>query len=641
MIKLNKQEKKEKLDYFYHYLKNSKNNSNATLSEVDPNSNVSSLTIANLSNEFYKAESKQINSFIWEQKISKLFDDNLVSQFENDYQTDVIYLHDLSSSVPLPYCVAIDLTPFIEGGTKVLSGTSKAPRHLSSFCGQYVNLMFEIASGFAGAIADVSMLTYFDYFARKDYGENYLETNKKEIEQYLQLLIYTINEPAGGRGFQAIFYNTSIFDENYWKSLFANKIMPDYSLPNWESVNKLQWFFMDWFNKERNKELLTFPVITCAYLIDTETRIAKDKEFLNKMTDEMSKGNSFFIYSSDSVDSLASCCRLRNELDLDKNIENTKDNTFSYTLGGTGIQTGSKKVITINFNRLGQTLTNLQKNDFILKGNDYCISKIKEVLEPLVERIHKYLTAYNEILYDEYNAGILKAYSAGFISLEKQYLTLGVNGLVELAEYLGYTINDNVDYKIFLKEILKFIKELNKKDNTILSNQFNHKIRFNTEFVPAESLGCRNAKKDKESNLYVPRDCYNSYFYIVEDNTIDIFDKANLYSSDILENLDGGSAYHMNLDMIPDKEQWEMIVNYLSKVGCNYWCYNVLATCCENPECGYINKNTETYCVKCGSNNITYASRVIGYLTKISAWSIDRQKEGGLRYYHNINAINE
>lgn len=638
MIKLNKQEKKEKLDYFYHYLKNANNNSNATLSEVDPNSNVSSKTIANLSSEFFKAESKQSNMFIWENKISKIFDEELVDSFEEDCKSDLIYLHDLSSSIPLPYCVAINLDPFIEKGTKALFGTSKAPKHLASFCGQYVNLIFEIASSFAGAVADVSLLTYFDYFARKDYGENYLETNRKEIEQYLQLLIYTLNEPAGSRGYQSVFYNTSIFDKNYWSTFFANKIMPDYTLPNWNSVNKLQWFFMNWFNKERSKELLTFPVITCAYLINKETRLAEDTEFIEKMTDEMSKGNSFFIYSSNSVDSLASCCRLRNEIDL-KDLE--EDNTFSYTLGGTGIQSGSKKVITINFNRLGQTLTNLKRNDFVINGTDYCVDKIKIVLETLIERIHKYLVAYNEILYDEYNAGILKVYSSGFISLEKQFLTIGINGLVELAEYLGYTINNNADYKLFLKEILSYIKILNKKDNVIFSNLTNHKIKFNTEFVPAESLGCRNAKKDKESGLYVPRDCYNSYFYIVEDDTIDIFDKANLYSSDILESLDGGSAYHMNLQEIPDKEQWKLIVDYLSKVGCNYWCYNVLATCCENPECGYINKNTETYCIKCGTTNISYASRVIGYLTKISCWSHDRQIEGAKRYYNGLEKINK
>lgn len=604
MIKLNEKELKEKEKYFYSYMDSG---NNASKSEVDPNSNVTSKSVATFGAENNKDINKQINIFILGNRIEKLFGKEAKENFYQDMSNDIIYLHDASSnSAGVPYCVAIDLHPFIMHGDIPLGGNSKAPKHLASFCGAYVNLIFLIAGQFAGACADVSLLTYFDYFARKDYGDDYLNTHTKIIENHLQQLIYTINAPSGGRGQQSVFYNTSIFDKNYFDSLLGGMVMPDFTHPKWESVEKLQKFFMKWFNKERTKALLTFPVITVAF--QTKDGKPKDEQFEDFIAEEMSEGNSFFLYSSDSVDSLSSCCRLKNEIERD-------ENNFTYTLGGTGLATGSKKVITINFNRL------IQKN---------------YNLEELVKRIHKYLVAFDDILYEEKEKGMLPVYDEGYISLDKQYLTIGVNGMVEGAEYLGLEISDNEEYKEWIKGNLSLIKKLNKEEARIYSEKFNRKTRFNTEFVPAESLGVRFAKKDKAEGLKVNRDCYNSYFYKVEDESLDIFDKFNLYAKDIIDWLDGGSAYHMNISEIPSKETWKKIIEYSTKIGCNYWTYNCLATCCEESDCGYINKNTTKSCVMCGSKNISYATRVIGYLKKISHFSEDRQKEAGLRIYKKI-----
>lgn len=603
MIKLNHRELEEKVKYFNSYMDKKKNN--ATLSEVDPNANVHNKNIATLLSEFNKDIQVQESRYLLGAKIEKLFGEELKNEYYRQLESYEIYSHD-ESATGKPYCVAIDLYPFINGGNISIGGSSKAPKHIASFCGVYVNLIFLIASQFAGAVADVSFLTYFDYFARKDYGDDYLNTHKREIQNHLQQVIYTLNDPSVGRGNQAVFYNTSIFDENYFKSLFGQLVFPDFSSPNWESVNKLQKFFMKWFNQERTKALLTFPVITAAAQIENGT--IKDLDFKDFITREMSEGNSFFVYTSESVDSLASCCRLRNEI---KEV-----NPFAYTLGGTGIATGSKKVFTLNINRLVQ---------------------LKKDIKEEVRKLHQYLVAYNEILYKEQEAGLLPVYDAGYISLDKQYLTIGVNGVVEAAEYLGFTISDNKKYKQWLKELLKTIKDENTEANRVYSEMFNKKIMFNTEFVPAEALGPRLARKDREDGLIVNRDSYNSYFYKVEDDSIDLFEKANLYSKDVLDNLDGGSAYHINLRENLTQENWNRLLDYITKVGCNYFCWNVLSTCCENPECGYINKETTITCIKCGSENISYATRVIGYLKKIPNFSEPRQKEAGLRKYHYGN----
>ncbi len=342
-------------------------------------------------------------------------------------------------------------------------------------------------------------------------------------------------------------------------------------------------------------------------MTDPATHTAKDPVFFDLILSEIENGNSFFIYNSDTVDSLASCCRLRSAI-------NTSSNTFAYTLGGTGIATGSKKVFTLNINRLVQL-----KRDIPLE----------------VAKLHKYLVAFNEILYEEQAAGILPVYDAGYISLDKQYLTIGVNGIVEAAEFLGFDISDNPGYKLWLKDLLGSIRDANQSGAQLYSSQFKRKIMFNTEFVPAEGLGPRFAKKDRETGLVVPRDCYNSYLYRVEDDKLDIFDKFNLYGREILDNLDGGSAYHINLDSNPDAGTWRRIIEYAIKVGCNYFCWNVKSTVCE--ACGYIDKRTLKSCSKCGSSNISYATRVIGYLKKISSFSEPRQHEAGLRYYHKAS----
>jgi ribonucleoside-triphosphate reductase len=601
MIKLSHKDLKEKENFFYSYMGMKKNN--ASLSEVDPNANVNIKNIATLGAEYNKDINVQVNRFILGERIEKLFGPELKAEYFRQIENCEIYSHDESTPSIRPYCVAIDLYPFINEGNISIGGSSKKPTNLESFCGIYVNLIFLIASQFAGAVADVSFLTYFDYFARKEFGDDYLTTNKRMINQFLQQVVYTLNDPSVGRGNQAVFYNTSIFDKHYFEEMFGKVVLPDYSHPDWNSVNKLQRYFMAWFNQERTKAMLTFPVITAAGLLG-EDGTFKDHDFKDFILTEMSEGNSFFIYSSDTASSLSSCCRLLNKI--------KQKNTFAYTLGGTGLATGSKKVFTLNVNRLTQL------------GKD---------LREEVKKLHKYLIAFNEILYDELNNKLLPVYDAGYISLEKQYLTIGVNGVVEAAEYLGYEISDNEEYKTWLKNLLRGLKEENRVASEEYSKLFSKEIMFNTEFVPAEGLGPRFAKKDKEAGFKVNRDCYNSYFYKVEDNSLDLFDKANLYSKDILENLDGGSAYHINLAENPTKEVWTMILDYLTKVGCNYFCWNVKCTCCEESECGYINKNTLNYCTKCGSSKISHGTRVIGYLKKIPYFSEARQTEEHIRAY--------
>lgn len=952
MIKLNKTQLQDRINFINNYI----NASNAsTGSKFDANANIVSKNVATLSAEINKDIDIQICRHLIYEELIELYGEDIANKYIEQLDNHEIYSHDESHPFK-PYCVSCDMYPFLENGLTDFGGEAKAPKHLCSYNGGYINLVFALASQFAGAVATPQFLTFFDYFAKKDFGENYLETHSKEIEQELQSSWYALNQPASARSYQSPFTNLAVFDENYFNSLFSNFIYPDGTKPKWESINKLQKFFMRWFNKERTKALLTFPVLNVSLLNDGKTIV--DKEYAEFVAQEISEGNSFFIYTSDTVDSLASCCfsehqkilsksssgvnymtfgELANSkyndtkinftifhngswvkgklitlpgrplyeiitsnnksiyvtdnhinptlngdkktIDLtnkdylmfstnpldsvpeqDKNLSyeqgflvgafigdgsfgartvtgiyeinysmgeltyqkiidtinkvaindaclstpynnvypvrvcdknlvafiqkwtnwfegmkaNTKElnlncllqskefrqgildgwyhtdggnsnrcyttssklieqmevlitslgkqsiidvsdrtnedviireqkysrnyplycirwydtknrrsmknvykfknnsiffkiksikkidinekkvycfqidnkeepyftlpngiithncrlrnaidiNDFSYSLGAGGIQTGSISVTTLNMNRFIQNVVNSEPYN-----EKKHLPIIKEELRKQIKLIHKYLLAFKSLFIKLQDKGMLPAYDAGYISLDKQYLTVGVNGFVEAAEYCGYIPNNNKEYKNFVSSLLETISLTNKETCEDIPG-----LKLNTEFVPGEGLGVKFAKWDKKDGYVVNRDCYNSYMYPVEDESISILDKFELHGNSTTQYLDGGSALHLNLESSPTKETVLKLLDVAVQTGCNYFCFNVKTTICD--DCGNIDKRTLQECPKCGSKNIGYATRVIGYLRRVDNFSKDRQLEEGYRHYH-------
>ena len=582
---------RDRLGFIHHYIEAQ---NPASGSEVDSNANVTHKTLATLEAELYKPYTIELNRRMVCAKLRERFGDDIANSYINDLKNHLIYIHDETSLKP--YCASISLYPFLLEGTKSVGGVSGAPKNLQSFCGGFVNLVYQIASNFAGAVATVEFLHMFDYFARKTYGKDYLKTHTREVAQELQGVVYALNQPASARGDQSVFFNISVLDRPYMKEMFGGFYYPDGTQVDMQSTRELQIFFMEWFRRERHKELLTFPVLT-ASLLTTKDGFA-DAEFMRYCAGQMEKGHSFFVYMSNSVDSLASCCRLRNEL---------ADNTFSYTLGAGGVVTGSAQVITINMHRFLRDAT--------------CADGLKQ----LIERVHQYLIAHRMVYEDYIAAGLLPAYTAGYMDIGKQFLTIGLNGVVEAAEHCGYTINNNDDYKNFLAEMLAIFKAKNKEALQMYG------YRFNTEFVPAENLGVKNAQWDREAGYPAQRDCYNSYFYRVEDDDLSILDKIEMYGKDITEHLDGGSALHLNLEQLLTFTQAKKIFELCRKNGVPYWTTNTRCTICNT--CGNIDPETRQNCKHCGSKDIDYGTRIIGYLRRISSFSDARQKEAARRYY--------
>jgi len=584
----------------------------ATGSKYDANANVEHKNIATLIGELPKSNFIRLNRRLLTDRIKKMYGKQLADEYIDKLTHHFIYKNDETSLAN--YCASITMYPWLIGGTKSIGGNSTAPTNLKSFCGGFVNMVFMVSSMLSGACATPEFLMYMNYFLGLEYGKDYWQradeqvdlslkkrTLDKVITDCFEQIVYTLNQPTGARNYQAVFWNVAYYDKYYFDSIFGEFYFPNGEKPDWPGLSWLQKRFMKWFNKERTKTMLTFPVETMALLTDKEGNCL-DKEWGDFTAEMYSEGHSFFTYMSDNADSLSSCCRLRNEI---------TDNGFSYTLGAGGVSTGSKSVLTINLNRCIQYAVN-HKMPYL------------QYLSEVIDLCHKVQLAYNENLKELQEHGMLPLFDAGYINIGRQYLTIGINGLVEAAEFMGLQITPNDDYMHFVQGILGLIEKYNRQYRT-------KDVMFNCEMIPAENVGVKHAKWDREDGYFVPRDCYNSYFYVVEDDSLTILDKFKLHGAPYIEHLTGGSALHMNLEEHLTKEQYQKLLKVAAKEGCNYFTFNIPNTVCN--DCGHIDKRYLKECPHCHSHNVDYMTRIIGYLKRVSNFSQARQEEAARRFY--------
>lgn len=624
---------KERINYMEEYSQSHDNA--ATSSETDANANVTMKNVANLEGEVYKVTNRLIQRARMKSKLNEMYPE-VAKQYEKDLNHHIIYTHDEASTPTLKqYCMAVSLYPLMMEGVGNIDGvTPSEPNDLQSFSGQITNLTFLLSSQCKGAVAFGEYFIALNYYIIKEFGAVWYEkldvitttehcsqkrTIRDQIYKAFKQFVWGINQPAGNRSYQSPFTNISYYDKTYFNSLFAEFYYPDGSKPQWAAIDCLQRLFIKWFNKMRLKQVLTFPVETMAMVHDGKDII--DTAYKDLTAEMYAEGHSFFTYISDSADSLASCCRLKNEL---------TENTFNPTSGLTGVMTGSCNVITLNINRIVQDWARQPAKEGV---NVPGYTGLKEYLVSILERVYKYHIAYKTMLYEQEDKKMFAASNGGYIHISKLYSTIGINGLNEAARFLGLEVSNNKEYISFLQLILGTIKEQNKL----------HSIRdkkrpflFNSEVVPAEGLGGKNYRWDKEDGYWVPDDenLYNSYFYDAHDDT-SVLDKFILHGRQTYQYTDGGSAAHINLEDHLSKEQYLKLIDFAIANGTNYFTFNIPNSKCD--DCGYITKHPITECPKCHSKNITQYTRVIGYLRPIKAFGSDRQEEASKRTYsYNI-----
>lgn len=626
---------RERIGYMDKY--SNSNDNAASSSETDANANVTMKNVANLEGEVYKTTNRIIQRQRMKDKLNELYPE-VAKQYEKDLNHHIIYTHDEASTPTLKqYCMAVSLYPLmIEGVGNIDGVTPGPPNDLQSFSGQITNLAFLLSSQCKGAVAFGEYFIALNYYVIKEFGDNWYEklncsatsdhtlihrTIKDSIIKAFKQFVWGINQPAGNRSYQSPFTNISYYDKTYFESLFAEFYYPDGTKPEWNAIDMLQRMFMEWFNNVRLKQVLTFPVETFAMVHDGKDII--DKDYKNLCASMYAKGHSFFTYISDSADSLASCCRLRNELN---------ENTFNPTSGLTGVMTGSCNVITLNINRIIQDwyrMMDSNNKDWNKQKAIDSWADMSEYLINILERVYKYHIAFKTLLYDEEDKGMFAASNGGYIYINKLYSTIGINGLNEAARFLGLEVSNNKEYLSFLQLILGTIKEQNKKHSI---QDKKRPFLFNSEVVPAEGLGGKNYRWDKEDGYWVPEDVnlYNSYFYNAHDDT-SVLDKFILHGKQTYQYTDGGSAAHINLEEHLSFNQYLKLIDFAIQQGTNYFTFNVPNSKCE--DCGHIVKAPITKCPKCGKENITWYTRVIGYLRPVKAFGSDRQVEANKRIY--------
>lgn len=634
---------KERIDYMNQYSQSTDNA--ASSSETDGNANVTMKNVANLEGEVYKTTNRIIQRQRMKDELNILFP-KVAKQYETDLDNHIIYTHDEASTPVLKqYCMAVSLYPLLTEGVGNIDGvTSSEPNDLQSFSGQITNLIFLLSSQCKGAVAVGEYFIALNYYVVKEFGDKWYEkldceassphclikrTVRDNILKAFKQFVWGVNQPAGNRSYQSPFTNISYYDHTYFTSLFGEFCYPDGSKPEWIAIDTLQRMFMKWFNQIRLKQVLTFPVETFAMVHNGDDII--DLNYKQLCAEMYAEGHSFFTYISDSADSLASCCRLRNEL---------AENTFSPTSGLTGVMTGSCNVITLNINRIVQdwALTHTLNGTPLIKGkkligNPLRVTVIendlKNYVTRILERVYKYHIAFKTMLYDLEDKGMFAASNGGYIHISKLYSTIGINGLNEAARFLGMKVSNNPEYIEFLQLILGTIKEQNKLHSI---HDRKRPFLFNSEVVPAEGLGGKNYKWDKEGGYVVPEDenLYNSYFYNAHDDT-SILDKFILHGHQTYQYTDGGSAAHINLEDHLSKEQYLKLIDFAIANGTNYFTFNIPNSKCE--DCGKIIKRPIDTCPCCGSHNITQYTRVIGYLRPTKAFGSDRQQEARNRIY--------
>lgn len=624
---------RERIDYMNEYSQSNENA--ATSSETDANANVTMKNVANLEGEVYKTTNRVIQRQRMKDKLNEMYPE-VAKKYEEDLNSHVIYTHDEATTPVLKqYCMAVSLYPLMMEGVGNIDGiTPTPPNDLQSFSGQVTNLIFLLSSQCKGAVAVGEYFIALNYYIVQEFGPNWYEkldvvtttdhcskqrTVRDAIYKAFKQFIYGVNQPAGNRSYQSPFTNVSYYDHTYFDSLFGEFYYPDGTKPQWEAIDCLQRLFMKFFNKLRTKQILTFPVETMAMVYDPKTNDIIDKDYKDFTAEMYAEGHSFFTYISDSADSLASCCRLRNEL---------AENTFNPTSGLTGVMTGSCNVITLNINRIVQDCNKaygLKRNGGWKENTSF----LKDYLVDILERVYKYHIAFKTMLYDLEDKGMFAASNGGYIHISKLYSTTGINGLNEAARFLGMTVGNNKEYIEFLQLVLGTIKEQNKIHSV---HDANRPFLFNSEVVPAEGLGGKNYNWDKEDGYWVPEDenLYNSYFYDAHDDT-SVLDKFILHGRQTYQYTDGGSAAHINLEDHLSKEQYLKLIDFAIANGTNYFTFNIPNSKCD--DCGYITKHPITECPKCHSKNITQYTRVIGYLRPIKSFGKDRQIEASHRTY--------
>ncbi len=571
---------------------------------VDSNSNVDNNTVLSFEQEQSKALHRLYGYYsIWNRiafdpaqgikRANKVLENCIVGPLK---------VHDLHL-INKSYCYAFSLDEMVQRGLPFIHRVRIGPpQHLTSFINLTIQFIAFASNQIAGAIALPDFFVYLDYFARKDYGENYLDKIeiRKIIQQELQSLVWSMNFEF--RACQSAFTNLSLYDEFFMKDLFNKTVYPNNSLPNYESIAKLQEFYMRWFVEISKEQTFTFPVNTVNFYCGDERKIM-DEKFLD-LVSELNCYNGTFNIFTGPLGFLSSCCRLRND---------SNKAAYQNSLGAGGVSIGSHRVVTLNLAHIAYR--SQDNEEFFKKIDHYAYSA------------HDILNAHYQIIQDNIKMNKLPLYFYNFMHLSRQFSTIGFIALNECCEIMGMdiTTKEGLLFAEMILDRLNTINEtLSKKDNRIR----------NLEQIPGESAAVAFAKKDKI--------LFNNHSYKIYSNQyiplwkhVDIHERIRLQGAFDVK-CSGGAICHLNTTDSLTKEQMKTLITTAAKMGCIYYAVNMAICRCNTCNKLFVGKFDKS---PCHDASMTYFIRVVGFLTPVDSWIKERREEFTERQFYTSNSF--
>lgn len=575
---------------------------------IDPNASVSHKDIATIKNEKYKPHDKlsSFNKIFYE--LHKKYGYQVANEWLTCEYTGAFYLHDAPSSSQVPYCYAYDLTRLAKEGLFFLVNYNNEPaEHLTTFLDDVIEYVSFMCNRSSGAVGLPNILIWSFYFWKVDCENGYCIKDKDYyLRQCLQKLIYRLNQPFL-RVDQSSFTNISIFDRCYIEELFGGVEFPDgtFAIDYVDEIIEVEKVFMEVVSAIRSSNMFTHPVLTYSLLYKDGKFV--DEDFARWCSDHNVKWNDSNFFISDNVGVLSNCCRLLSDT--------TKLDAFINSIGGTALSIGSVKVNTINLMRIFYETDSEESYLELLKDRTKLCCKVLDRVRHIISR--------------NIEKGWLPNYQDGGIELSKQYCTVGILGLFEVIEAMGYTRTDEFGNVYYADEGVDFANRIFDTINEV-KDSFTDKYSFNIESVPAERAAVVLCQKDNK--LFNP----DSDKFIYSNQWIPLTAKCTIQEklrlSSILDKRCGGGAIaHINLESnFPNTEvAWKML-NKIAKSGVMYFAFNTKINVCKNHH-GFVGSTT---CPECGEPVFDTYQRIVGFLTPSKSYSKDRFKEFTARRWY-------
>lgn len=296
--------------------------------------------------------------------------------------------------------------------------------------------------------------------------------------------------------------------------------------------------------------------------------------------------------------------------------DTSKLSGFINSVGGTALSIGSVKVNTINLMRVA----------YESKGD---IDAFLSILEQRTRLCCQVLDVQRHIIQRNIEKGLLPNYQDGGVEMSKQYSTVGILGLYECVEALGFTATDEFGYISYTDDGIEFASKVFGVLNHV-KDTFTNDFSFNIESVPAERAAVILCQKD--NLLYGKHDKF-----IYSNQWIPLSAKCTLSEklrlSSILDaKCSGGAIAHINLESnFPDKDTAWAMLNRIAQAGVIYFAFNTKINECKNHH-GFVGTDI---CPTCGEPVFDTLQRIVGYITPSRSYSKDRFREFNTRRWYS------